>query len=187
MSSDPVVAATTSSDPRSRLTAAALVLVLAASSIGLGGCATLFASGPDRVPVATNPPGAYVYLNGVFVGQSPTVVSMDRDRPGQIQIYLPGFRPLVMQREKTFNLWFVANVFWAVMIVPIIVDMVTGNYQEYSDDAIAVGLTPDSGPPPTWYAPTGPPYPAPYPPAANPQQPGPYQPQPPPVAPPTVR
>jgi hypothetical protein len=178
-----------------RATAIALAAVLALGLTGLGGCATLFAGGPDRVPVTTNPPGAYVYLNGRFVGQSPTVVVMDRDNPGQIQIYLPGFRPLVMAREKTFNLWFVANILWAAAIVPIIVDIATGNYQEYEDSPIAVGLTPDSGPPPMWYrAPAEPgappqpqPQPQPYPPAPSPQQPGPHQPQPPPVAPPPVR
>jgi hypothetical protein len=178
------------------------VIALAFALAGLGGCATLFAGGPDRVPVATNPPGAFVYLNGRFVGQSPTVVEMDREHPGQIQIYLPGFRPLVMSRHKSLNLWFIANILWAAAIVPVIVDIATGNYQEYEGSPIAVGLTPDAGPPPMWYrqpgAPLPPPQqqpqpqpqpypqPEPYPPAPNPQQPGPYQPLPPPVAPPPV-
>lgn len=132
---------------------AALVVALSAS-----GCATLFAGGPDVIPVHTNPPGAYVYVNGQFVGQTPTVAALHRDHPGQIQIYLPGFQPIVMMREKHTNGWFIANIVWFYAIVPWIVDLVTGNYQRYDDTPIAIGLTPVAAqaPPPAWYVPPGP-------------------------------
>jgi hypothetical protein len=166
------------------------------------GCATLFAGGPDDVSVMTNPPGAYVYVNAVFIGQTPTVARLDRDHPGQIQIYLPGFRPVVMVRMKSINGWFIANLLWLAAIVPIVVDLVTGNWQRYDDSPIAIGLVPaqDAQAPP-WYQPPAQPYlpgqPA-QPPPAQPQpqpQPGPQPPgpplpppvAPPPVAPPPVR
>jgi len=61
----------------------------------LTGCATLLAGGPDQIPVATNPPGAYVYVNGRFIGQTPTLIALDRGSNGLIQIYLPGFQPIL--------------------------------------------------------------------------------------------
>lgn len=154
-----------------RLTA--LVLAIAVSS---GGCATLFASGPDTVPVNTNPAGAYVYVNGMFAGQTPTVVSLNRDHGGQIQIYLPGFQPVVLVKSKTLNGWFIANILWFYVIVPFVVDLVTGNYQRFDTTGIAIGLTPAQGPAPTWFQqpPQGYPQPAPHghPPPPPEQQPG---------------
>lgn len=131
-------------------TIAALAVAL---TLGPAGCATVIASGPDQVPVATNPAGAYVYVNGQFVGQTPTTVSLDRDAPGQIQIYLPGFRPVVMMRDKSLNGWFIGSLLLFYTLIPLIVDLVTGNHVAYDEAPIAIGLTPDGAPPPMWYQP----------------------------------
>ena len=48
----------------------------ALAALCLAGCATVFAGGPDEIPVNTNPPGAYVYVNGQMIGQTPTVIRM---------------------------------------------------------------------------------------------------------------
>jgi hypothetical protein len=114
---------------------------LAAAVLALAGCATIIAGGPDHVPVNTNPPGAYVYINGQVVGQTPTVVSLDRhDSSAQIQIYLPGFQPVVLVRDKSLNAWTLLNLL--VGILPVVVDLVTGDIQAYDDEPIALGLTP---------------------------------------------
>ena len=126
----------------------------------LTGCATLFASGPDRVPVMTNPPGAYVYLNGVAVGQTPMQLMLDRDRDASIQIYLPGFAPIQLQREKEFNAWFIASCVLFPLIFPPIVDLIAGNHRKFDEGTIAVGLTPLAAPPPQWYQQPPQPYPA---------------------------
>jgi hypothetical protein len=114
------------------------------------GCATLFAGGPDTIPVQTNPPGAWVYVNGMVVGQTPTTIQLDRSRPGQIQIYLPGFQPVMMYRSKTLNGWFIVSILF--FLIPIVVDLATGNWQRYDDGPILLGLTPDgAAPPPAWF------------------------------------
>lgn len=115
----------------------------------LCGCATLFAGGPDSVPINTNPPGAYVYVNGQVVGQTPMVVELDRSRSmADIRIYYPGFVPIQISRYKSFNNWTLANFFIVYLIFPVIVDVATGNWQRFDDDAIAIGLTPGQAPPP---------------------------------------
>lgn len=114
------------------------------------GCATLFAAGPDLIPVQTNPPGAWVYVNGMVIGQTPTTISLDRSRPGQIQIYLPGYQPVMMIRSKTLNGWFIVSILF--FLIPIVIDLATGNWQRFDDGPILIGLTPaGAAPPPTWF------------------------------------
>ena len=138
----------------------------------LAGCATLIAGGPDQIPVNTNPPGAYVYVNGSYVGQTPTIILLDRSSRGLIQIYLPGFEPIGMFRPRQLNGWFIVSVLLFPFIVPPVVDLVTGDWQRFDDTGIAIGLRPSSGPPPNWSVPSGPQnQPPPAPPAPTPGQP----------------
>lgn len=118
------------------------------------------AGGPDSVPVMTNPPGAYVYLNGMPVGQTPMQLLLDRDRDANIQIYLPGFAPVQLTRAKEFNWWFVGSIVLVALIVPVIVDLATGDFKKYDENTIALGLTPLAAPPPEWYQQAPQPYPA---------------------------
>jgi len=144
----------------------------------LTGCATLFAGGPDQIPVATNPPGAYVYVNGRFIGQTPTLIALDRGSNGLIQIYLPGFQPIGFMRGKHLNGWFILSCLLFPFIVPPVIDLATGDWQRFDDTGIAIGLTPASGPPPNWYTPgqqPGPPAP-PAPAPGQPLEPAPYVP-----------
>jgi hypothetical protein len=149
----------------------------------LAGCATVFAGGPDEVPINTNPPGAYVYVNGQMVGQTPTVVRLDRHADSaDIRIYYPGFQPIQLFRYKSFNMWTLGNFFLAIW--PVVIDIVTGDWQCYDDAPVLVGLTPGNGPPPYGLQPTmgGQPqqgYPqqpqgSPQPPQGYPQAPAPY-------------
>lgn len=121
----------------------------------LGSCATIIAGGPDEIPVTTNPPGAYVYLNGQVVGQTPMVITLDRSRAfGDIRIYYPGFNPVVITRYKNFNLWTIGNFF--IGMIPVIVDIVTNNWQRFDEDEIAIALTPGQAPPPYGVEPRAP-------------------------------
>jgi hypothetical protein len=146
--------------------------------LSVTGCATLFA-GSSTVPVVTNPPGAFVYVNGAPVGQTPTAINLEPDRPANIQIYLPGFQPVQLWRHKSITGWFWVNIlFWPGFFV----DLATGKYNKYDDTGIALGLTPAAGPPPEWYQQQPPqPYEAlpPPPGGITPGQPAPYPTEPP--------
>jgi hypothetical protein len=140
----------------------------------LPGCATLFAGGPDHVPISTNPPGATVFIDNIPVGQTPLMVALDRQHSsGSIRIELPGFQPVMLLRSKSINGWFWVSICLGG-IVGIVVDLVTGNVQAFDDAPIAIGLTPAYGqpvpaeyPPPAAAPPGYPPTPPPagYPPA----------------------
>ena len=140
----------------------------------LGGCATIVAGGPDSIPISTNPPGAYVYVNGEVVGQTPLVVELQRSRRlADIRIYYPGFQPVQLARYKTFNSWVFGN--FCLGIWPLVIDIATGNWQRFEDEPIAIGLTPGQAPPPYGVQPF---VPQPVPMQPQPIQPQPMQPQP---------
>jgi len=108
------------------------------------GCATIMSGGPDHIPIATNPPGASVFVDGVLVGQTPTVVVIDpKANLGNIRIEEQGFMPINIRRYKSINGWFWANICWAVF--PMIVDLATGEYESFDDTPIALGMTPTGG------------------------------------------
>ncbi|HEY4242170.1 MAG TPA: PEGA domain-containing protein [Kofleriaceae bacterium] len=149
------------------------------------GCATIMDGGPDHIPVASNPPGAAVYLDGQMVGTTPMVVVLDRQRShGNIQIVANGYAPVVVQRDKSINGWFWANLCLGGL-VGMVVDAVTGNITGFDDSGIAVGLTPVAGGQPPAYAqpPMGQPGYPPAGPQGYPQPPQGYPPGPPPPPP----
>ena len=144
-----------------------LVLLLVFS-----GCATIMAGGPDRIPVSTNPPGATVFVDNIPVGQTPVMITLDRQHSsGVIRIELPGFAPVAIVRSTSINGWFWANLCIGGLL-GIVIDLVTGDVKAFDDAPIAIGLTPAYGPPPPGAYPPGPP------PAAPP---GGYAPPPPPA------
>lgn len=152
-----------------------LALLVAASS--LAGCATLFAGGPDQIPVNTNPPGAYVYVDGEVVGQTPMIVTLDRRRNvGDIRIYYPGFEPVQINRYKSLNGWIFGNIFLGLW--PIVIDFITGDWQHFDDHPVAIGLTPGQGAPPYGMQPQMPQHGPMVPMQPQPQAPQPYAPQP---------
>lgn len=120
------------------------------------GCATIMASGPDHIPVATNPPGATVFVDNVPVGQTPMLVMLDRKRNiGLIRIEMFGFAPVVVARTPSINGWFWANICLG-SVIGIMVDLITGDIKSFDDTPISVGLVPATRTPPLGYAPPPP-------------------------------
>lgn len=141
----------------------------------VSGCATIVAGGPDTIPINTNPPGAYVYLNGQVVGQTPMVLELDRSRSmADIRIYYPGFQPVQVTRYKSLNGWVFGNLLLAIW--PVIIDLATGNWQRFDEDPILLGLTPGQAPPPYGVQPQVPQPMPPQAPVPAPQQPPPQAP-----------
>jgi hypothetical protein len=130
-----------------------LVCAVGASS---SGCATVMAGGPDHVQVATNPPGAQVFVDEQFVGTTPGIVTLDRAHSqGRIRIQAPGYQPVMLIRSKGINGWFWANL--CVGWVGFLVDVITGDYQSFDDTPVMINLMPMGGPaaPPGYGPPAG--------------------------------
>jgi ABC-type amino acid transport substrate-binding protein len=153
-----------------KLTSLALVLattlVLAAFATG---CATIMAPGPDRVPIASNPSGARVYVDDQLVGMTPVVVELDRERSsGRVRVETDGYHPALLLRHKTVNSWFWWN-FCLGGWIGFVVDLATANFRSFDDTPVVINLIPaEGGLPPPGALPPAPLPPAPPPPGITP-------------------
>jgi hypothetical protein len=57
-----------------------------------------------------------------------------------IHIEAAGFMPINIQRYRSIDGWFWANI--CLALFPMIVDLATGEYQSFDDTPIALGMTP---------------------------------------------
>lgn len=105
------------------------------------GCATIMRPGPDRIPVDSYPKrGARVYLDGELVGVTPVTVAVPRKSECVIRVELDGYHPVIIDRDKKLNGWFLGNLLLGGLI-GITVDLVTSNQGLYSQEPIVVQLT----------------------------------------------
>jgi PEGA domain len=112
----------------------------------LSGCATMMAGGPDRLPVSTNPAGATVFVDNAQVGQTPLMVTLYRAKPkAEIRLELPGFPPVIITREKSFNGWVLGNLLFGGLL-GLMIDAANDNTSKFDDAPIAVGF--GGNPPP---------------------------------------
>lgn len=130
----------------SRACMSRLVLTLV-TCVAASGCATIMNDGhANHVPVATNPAGAAVFVDGAFAGYTPTVVSLDRAHStGSIAIAAPGYVPVMIVRERGIDDWFWGNLLtfgW----IGVIVDAMSDSIYGFDETPIHVDLMP-LGPP----------------------------------------
>ena len=103
------------------------------------GCATLVQSGPDRIPIKTEPSEAKVYLNGFPVGVTPLVVSVDRKDECEITIEKDNYEKITINRDKTMAGWTLGNLFIPAGFA---IDLITHNQGKRSEDPIIQSLKP---------------------------------------------
>lgn len=114
--------------------------LLALLIFAFAGCATIVSSGPDRVPIDSNPSNARVLLNGQPVGRTPMVLTPSRRDQFELKIELDGYEPVVISRDKSFNGWVIGNVLFGG-IIGIVVDVATHNASKHSENPVYAELT----------------------------------------------
>lgn len=119
------------------------------AALALTGCATIVASGPDLVPVDSNPSGARVLLDTVPIGRTPMTAAMQREGEGLFTFELEGYETVTLDRNKVLNGWFLGNIIFGGLI-GITVDLITHNQGKYSTTPVHVELVrrgqPSTGP-----------------------------------------
>lgn len=118
-----------------------LALALVCSS-----CASMFASGPDILPVSSEPAGATVLLREVEAGKTPMQLSIPRDQEESavIILRLQGFHEQRVEIAKVLNDATLMNPFPFNFI-----DMAAGNQMKVpTDQPLHVVLVPSSRPAP---------------------------------------
>lgn len=100
--------------PTAPATSRGVVCVLLAACIFSSGCATAINGTTQRVAVASDPPGAQVYVNDAPVGVTPAFVDVPRrDSDLQLRLEKEGYEPTVLPLERSRSGWLAGNVLFA--------------------------------------------------------------------------
>lgn len=115
-----------------------IFVIMAATSLLLTSCATIFTGTKQTVLIKTEPPGADVEVDGIRRGVTPLPVLLKKGFQGQtITLKKDGFEPNIFQPETTFNPVSILNLFgllgWAV-------DAATGAMMKYDPKSYEIKL-----------------------------------------------
>jgi hypothetical protein len=96
------------------------------------GCATILQSGPDKIPVRSEPEGATVLLNGMLV-------YVNRADDCHIDVKKDGYQSIAIDKNKVVAGWVFGNIIFGG-IIGLGVDLVTHNQGKYPEEPIFVSL-----------------------------------------------
>lgn len=114
-------------------------LVLA-SSLLVGGCATLFSSSTETVHIQSSVPGAQVTVDGMPAGRTPAVVEVDNHKSHTVVVTAPdGSSSSCRLHASAGAGWIILDVLGGV--IPIIIDAITGAWVTLDDTQCYVHLT----------------------------------------------
>jgi len=115
------------------------VILLAASLIFVSGCATVFKGTSRDIFVDSSPPGAEIYVDGSFQGETPATVKLNVKSAHQISVIKAGFveEKFVLMNEISPTWVIVDGVF---LFLPAIVDGITGAWYDFDRTRFRVSL-----------------------------------------------
>ena len=128
--------------PLKRITLTKWAFLSAAVLVALG-CATILNDTSPPVSIGSQPSGADVYVDGNLVGRTPAVIELSTKSHHTVVFRKEGYadRTYLLQTH-TGALWVVLDVLTG--LIPIIIDIATGDWQELNEDNINVVLQADS-------------------------------------------
>ncbi len=102
-------------------------------------CGTIFTGSSDLVTINSNPPGAKVSVDGMYIGVAPVITSLKRSNDHVILVRLDGYRDTNAVITRSLNAIAILN-----LLNPIcwIIDAVTGGAWKFDRDVIGVELEP---------------------------------------------
>ena len=100
--------------PLARHVSRGVACVLLAACAFSSACATVINESTQRVAIASDPPGAEVYVNGAPAGVTPAFVDVPRrDADLQLRLEKDGYEPTVLGLERSRSGWLLGNVLLA--------------------------------------------------------------------------
>ncbi len=99
----------------------------------LAGCATIKHGTKQDIPIDSEPSGAKVYVDGAYVGDTPTEVSLTRDEEHRIGLAMGGHEVGMYELKPTLSY----DVFYNFSLLPgvfagFLIDSLTGGLYELS-------------------------------------------------------
>lgn len=113
----------------------------------LASCASIVSPGPDKATIATEPPGAAVYLNGVQVGTSPCFVDIPRTADShELRFELEGYKTTTWEMRASMNGATILNALFGLIGIPMFVaDLAGGNHRKFATTPKPIVLEPGVG------------------------------------------
>lgn len=123
--------------------------------VALSGCATITGgTGPQKIKVASNPPGATVIVDGQPCAMTPAVVRLDRKVEHQILLEKDGYMLAEADLKPKVNPWIFGNLVVGGLI-GVVVDLATDSERRLSPSKVDVDLSPAGRPTPASPVPPG--------------------------------
>jgi len=105
----------------------------------LFGCATVFHNPSHPINVNSDPGGAKIYIDGIYVGETPVVYKVDGRKTHEIEFRKEGYKSKAYHLENFVGGgWVVLDIVFG--LVPVIVDAATGQWFYPSEDNVKVAL-----------------------------------------------
>jgi len=112
-----------------------LVFAVLSAVMVMTSCATIIDPGPDKINVTSDPEGATVIYNGEKVGETPTIVEVDRSGTAVLTFEKDEYYPVTVVPPKVINGWsYLGGIF-------MLVDEILDNANKYSEKPMKVTLT----------------------------------------------
>lgn len=110
--------------------------------LALSGCATRTGgTGPQKIKVASDPPGATVIVDGRPCAMTPAVVHLDRKVEHQILLEKDGYMLAEADLKPRINPWIFGNLAVGGLI-GVVVDLATDSERRLSPSKVDVQLSP---------------------------------------------
>jgi len=107
-------------------------------------CATVLAGDKDAVRVSSTPSRAYVRVDGAKVGRTPMTVELTRKHSHVVTVSKNGQEGSCQIGRSTGGGWIVLDLLvFGILILPWIVDIVTGAWTGLDKKRCHLDLTPD--------------------------------------------
>ena len=113
-------------------------IILIAALIMLASCATIKHGAKQKIPVNSMPEGAKVFVDGAYVGMTPTVIKVKRRLNHKVAVSMPGHEIGVYELEPKMSV----DVLYNILLFPgvfagFLVDSMTGGIYAQNQDEIS--------------------------------------------------
>ena len=113
--------------------------LLAIISFFFSGCATIMHGSRQGVFLTCEPRVAAIYIDGKYIGQTPTRVILKRGKNHHLKLELPGYKPFEAELTRKLDGWAFGNIFG---LVGIALDAYNGSMYRLSPKDMYPELTP---------------------------------------------
>lgn len=114
-------------------------LLLFSMAINLSSCATIMHGTTQTVGIASNPTSANVWVDRIFVANTPTIVEMSRKDHHIVRIELEGYQPYEATFTRQMSRWVFGNLAFGGLI-GLAVDAISGGIYVLTPENIQVEM-----------------------------------------------